>query len=35
MATYATRDKACTDIKKGFDREPVYNKTFLRTNIKS
>ena len=28
-------DKVSADIKKDFDREPVYNKEFLRTKIKS
>ena len=29
------RDKVRVDIKKEFDSEPVYNKTFLKTKIKS
>ena len=29
------RDKATADIKKEFDSEPAYNKTFLKTKIKS
>ena len=28
-------DKASADIKKEFDSEPVYNKRFLKTKIKS
>ena len=28
-------DKATADIKKEFDSEPAYNKTFLKTKIKS
>ena len=28
-------DKARVDIKKEFDSEPVYNKKFLKTEIKS
>ena len=28
-------DKVSTDIKKEFDSEPVYNKVFLKTKIKS
>ena len=28
-------DKISTDIKKEFDSEPVYNKEFLKTKIKS
>ena len=28
-------DKVSADIKKEFDREPVYNKNFLKTKIKS
>ena len=28
-------DKVSTDMKKEFDREPVYNKEFLKTKIKS
>ena len=28
-------DKVSADIKKGFDGEPVYNKEFLKTKIKS
>ena len=28
-------DKVNADIKKEFDREPVYNKIFLKTKIKS
>ena len=28
-------DKVSTDIKKEFDSEPVYNKKFLKTEIKS
>ena len=28
-------DKVCADIKKEFDREPVYNKEYLKTKIKS
>ena len=28
-------DKVSADIKKEFDSEPVYNKTFLKTKIKS
>ena len=28
-------DKVSTDIKKEFDSEPVYNKHFLKTEIKS
>ena len=28
-------DKASADIKKVFDREPVYNKNYLKTKIKS
>ena len=28
-------DKVSADIKKDFDREPVYNNEFLRTKIKS
>ena len=28
-------DKVSADIKKEFDSEPVYNKSFLRTKIKS
>ena len=28
-------DKVSTDIKKEFDSKPVYNKTFLKTKIKS
>ena len=29
------RDKVSADIKKEFDSEPVYNKNFLKTKIKS
>ena len=29
------RDKVRVDIKKEFDSKPVYNKTFLKTKIKS
>ena len=28
-------DKVSVDIKKGFDSDPVYNKNFLKTKIKS
>ena len=28
-------DKVCADIKKEFDSEPVYNKSFLKTKIKN
>ena len=28
-------DKVSADIKKEFDSEPVYNKNFLKTKIKS
>ena len=28
-------DKVCADIKKEFDSEPVYNRYFLKTKIKS
>ena len=28
-------DKVSADIKKNFDSEPVYNKIFLKTKIKS
>ena len=28
-------DKVSTDIKKEFDSKPVYNKRFLKTEIKS
>ena len=28
-------DKVSTDIKKEFDSKPAYNKTFLKTKIKS
>ena len=28
-------DKVSTDIKRKFDSEPVYNKEFLKTKIKS
>ena len=28
-------DKVSADIKKGFDSEPVYNKNYLKTKIKS
>ena len=28
-------DKVSTDIKREFDREPIYNKKFLKTKIKS
>ena len=28
-------DKVSADIKKGCDSEPVYNKNFLKTKIKS
>ena len=28
-------DKASSDIKRGFDSEPVYNKNFLKTKMKS
>ena len=28
-------DKVSADINKEFDSEPVYNKTFLKTKIKS
>ena len=31
----ATWDKVHADIKKEFDREPVYNKKFSKTKIKS
>ena len=35
LETYNTiLDKACTDIKKEFDGEPVCNKEFLKTKIK-
>ena len=30
-----TWDKVSSDIKKEFDSKPVYNKRFLKTNIKS
>ena len=29
------RDKVSADIKKEFDSEPVYNKNFLKSKIKS
>ena len=28
-------DKVCADIKKEFDSKPVYNKSYLKTKIKS
>ena len=28
-------NKVSTDIKKEFDSEPIYNKEYLKTNIKS
>ena len=28
-------DKVSADVEKEFDREPVYNKEFLKTKIKS
>ena len=28
-------DKVSADIEKGFDSEPVYNKNYLKTKIKS
>ena len=31
----AVLDKVRADIKKNFDSEPVYNKKFLKTKIKS
>ena len=36
LETYNTIcDKVSADIKKEFDSEPVYNKSFLKTKIKS
>ena len=29
------RDKVSADIKNEFDNEPIYNKIFLKTKIKS
>ena len=29
------RDKVSADIKNEFDNEPIYNKNFLKTKIKS
>ena len=36
LAKYnTTSDKVSADIKKEFDNEPVYNKEFLKTKVKS
>ena len=35
LEKYNIWDKISTDVKKQFDSDPVYNKEFLKTKIKS
>ena len=35
MLTYSSWDKISCDIKKEFDSQPVHNKNFLNTRIRS